>query len=77
MNTKTKTRKVAVYPDGHRVVITRRGGMWHWGRGNASSHISGVEHRLAAEYGGHVETEPNPNYRPVSEYERVMRRLFA
>lgn len=67
MNTRTKTRKVAVYADGHRVPIVRRGGMWHWGDGNASSHMDGVAFRLAAEYGGHIETEPNPSYRPPRE----------
>lgn len=76
MSTSSKTRKVAVYPDGYRCVIHKRDGMWDWGRGNASSHMSGVEYRLREEYGGHIEVEPNPNYRPTSNYERTMRRLF-
>lgn len=76
MASNNKTRKVAVYPDGQRVVIVRRGGMYHWGQGRASSHMSGVVHCLAVEYGGHVETEPNPFYREPTPYE-VLSRLLS
>ena len=79
MSTKTKTRKVAVYPDGLRVPVTREHGMYRWGRGNSSSHMSGVEYRLREEYGGHLEVEPNPSYRPdpMPYASKLMRQLFG
>ena len=76
-NANNKTRKVAVYPNGERYVIRRSGGMWYWGRGRASSHMYAVKDNLEQEYGGWVEVEPNPNYRPMSHYEKTMRSLFG
>lgn len=77
MKTQPKTRKVAVYSDGSRHTITRIGNMWHWGRGNVSSHLHGVKHRLAVEYAGHVEIEPNQQYRERLEYTRIIQKLLG
>lgn len=78
MDTRNKTRKVAVYPGGRRFVIYRKNGMYYWDHGAASSHMSGVKDNLAHECGGHIETEPNPNYRPrMTRFEREMQRIFG
>lgn len=64
MDHRNKTRAVAVYPDGRRVVIRRRGRMWYWdNRGSASSHMDSVKANVEA-LGGTVVREPNPHYRP-------------
>ena len=75
MTKQSKTRKVAVFPDGSRYPIHREGGMWRWSPRDASSHLSGAKQRLELEYGGHIETEPNPNYREPSVFERLSTRM--
>lgn len=82
MNTRTKTIPVAVYPDGRRVVLVHRGGMWYWDRqGSASSHLSAAIRNVEAK-GGTVVREPNPNYRPrragrLTYADEAFARLFA
>lgn len=80
----TKTRKVAVFPDGSRHPLTKTSGLgWRYPKPcfgpsefsttSYSSHqwpvIEAVE-----EAGGHIEVEPNPNYRPrLTTFERLTR----
>lgn len=55
--------RVAVYPNGVRFTIRRRGKLWEWKSGCCSSPLlAALEH--VAEEGGYVELVPNPAYRP-------------
>lgn len=76
MSTNAKTRKVAVYPDGTRYPLHRANGAWWWRYDRASSHLDGVRDNLAAEYGGWIEIEPNPYYRPETPW-TTLDRIFA
>jgi hypothetical protein len=43
-----KTRLVAIYPDGRRFEVSKRGRMWEWDHGCESSHLAAVKEHLAA-----------------------------
>lgn len=66
MRPQPKTIKIIIYPDGSTSPITRssRGWAWYPPKGGKweSSDLRGVADN-AAQYGGRIETRPNPNYR--------------
>jgi hypothetical protein len=75
MSSKTKTIKVIVYPDGSTSSITRssRGWAWYPPKGGKweSSDLRGVADNCG-QYGGRIETRPNPYYRapnPLTGFE--------
>ena len=81
MSTRTKTRAVAVYPDGHRFVITRRNGVYWYSSTAGASHMDMV-HDAVERAGGQVVREPNPSYRPsrpgrLTYADEAFARLFA
>lgn len=63
----TKTRKVAVYPDGTRFVLRKERGAWWYRRGEGAFPLSAAIENVR-ELGGEVVTEPNPNYQPPSMF---------
>lgn len=76
MTRQSKTRAVAVYSDGRRYVIHRKGGLYWWRHDAASSHMDMVRANVESD-GGTVVREPNPHYRPdpLPTYSRIMRSL--
>lgn len=75
----TKTRKVHVRADGSRYPLHFSGGLWWWDHGCGSFPQSGCLDGIR-EGGGHIEVEPNPNYRPrrkLSPAERLLKDLFG
>jgi len=76
--TTPKTIKIIVYPNGDESRITRttRGWTWHTPTGSKceSSHLEGVRTN-AAQYGGRIETRPNPNHRLPTGHE-IIRKHF-
>lgn len=63
-DTRSKTRAVAVYPNGTRCVIRRRSGVYWYTSTAGSSHMRDAIAAVEAE-GGTVVREPNPHYRPT------------
>lgn len=81
MSTNTKTRPVAIHPDGRREVIHKTGSRtFTWVMGNrAWSHYQFMVDCLAAD-GIKVEREPNPRYKPQPEltyYNHLMAKIFT
>lgn len=84
MSSKTKTVKVIVYPDGSVSSITRSNLGWTWYSPNGggrrdSSDLRGVADN-AAQYGGRIETRPNPSYRAptgVDVLNAALRKAFS
>ena len=75
----TKTRKVHVRADGSRFPIEFAHGVWWWDYNQGSFPKSAAYEQIEYE-GGHVEVEPNPNYRPrrkLSPAERLLKDLFG
>jgi hypothetical protein len=76
MARQTKTRKVHVRADGYRYVLHFERGFWMWDIGRGSFPQSAAIDNIIAE-GGHVEIEPNPNYREPSPFEVLGRLLYG
>lgn len=80
MATPTKTRKVAVYPDGSRYPLHFSRGYWWWGKGRGDFPQSAAIDSLAQEEGGWIEVEPNPEYtrwRGAPRLSRLMKGLLT
>ena len=68
MSRQNKTRKVATYPDGTRIVIRKGYGYYgyEWKEGCSSKYMSDAI-RAAELSGATVTTEPNPSYTTARE----------
>lgn len=71
MSRTTKTRLVAIHPDGHRYPVHFRHGLWWWDHGSAGFPQADTVHDAEAYEGVTFVREPHPHYRPANGRDRI------